>query len=285
MRIAVLQTDIAWEDAAANHRTLEPEIARAAGAGARLVVLPEMFACGFSMNVERVAESSDGPSATFLRAQARAHDVWLAGTLPERGDDGIERGDDRPANVLHLVAPDGTVHRYAKLHPFSHAGEDRSYRAGDAVITVEVDGVRITPFVCYDLRFANVFWQAAADTDAYLVVANWPRARAEHWRTLLRARAIENQAYVIAANRVGRDGNGLDYDGDSAVIDPRGRALATAAAAPAMLLADVDPAAVTRVRTELPFLADRRADVPHRAAAAEAPVAEPAVPQLASARS
>jgi predicted amidohydrolase len=149
------------------------------------------------------------------------------------------------------------VHRYRKIHPFSHADEERYVRAGTEFVTVEVDGVRVSLFVCYDLRFADEFWALAERTDAYLVVANWPAKRRLHWSTLLRARAIENQAYVVGVNRVG-SGGGLDYSGDSAVIDPLGEVLASGAGGETVLFADIDPAHVAGTRGHFRFLQDRR---------------------------
>jgi predicted amidohydrolase len=252
IRVAALQHDIVWEDPEETFHRLSPWIATAATAGARLVVLAEMFACGFSMATARVAEPPGGPSTLFLIEQARRHRLWIAGSLPER-----TAGAERPANTLVLAGPKGELHRYRKIHPFSHAGEDRHYQAGGEFLTVPIEGLRCTFFVCYDLRFADEFWATAAHTDAYLVVANWPEARRRHWQTLLAARAIENQAYVVGVNRVG-EGNGLHYVGDSAIFDPSGRPLATAAHQETLLLADIDPAEVLRVRRELPFLQDRR---------------------------
>lgn len=252
MRVAALQTDIAWEDPAANFRRLEPKIAAARAAGAELAVLPEMFACGFTMRAERVAEAPDGPTVSFLREGAARHGLWLAGSLPERSP-----GAERPANVLVVAGPAGEMHRYAKLHPFTYAGEHEAYRAGTERVVIELGGLRCGLFVCYDLRFADEFWALAPRVDAYLVVANWPEARRHHWRSLLAARAIENQAYVVGVNRVG-EGGALRYAGDSAILDPMGEVLASAAGQETMLLADLDAATVAGVRTALPFLNDRR---------------------------
>src|SRR5207237_570429 len=127
------------------------------------------------------------------------------------------------------------------------AGEHEHYAPGEKVITVEIDGVRVTPFVCYDLRFGDSFWNAADGTDVYVVVANWPASRRLHWQSLLVARAIENQAYVVGVNRVG-NGGGLDYAGDSRIVDPMGEVLAAAAAIETVLVADIDPAVVKDVR-------------------------------------
>ncbi len=252
MRVAGVQHDIVWEDPAANFVRLSEMIGTAAGAGADLVVLTEMFSTGFSMDVDRVAEPVDGPSTGFLVEQAAAHRVWVCGSLPER-----PAGQALPFNRLVLAAPDGAVHRYAKIHPFSYAREHDHYASGSEHVTVDVDGVRTTLFVCYDLRFADEFWSCASDTDCYVVVANWPASRREHWRTLLRARAIENQAYVVGVNRVGRGGK-LDYVGDSMIVDPLGEVLAEATGDEAIVIAEVDPDVVASVRARFPFLADRR---------------------------
>ena len=271
IRVAALQTDIAWEDPPATFARIEPWIAAAAAAGAGLAVLPEMFACGFSMNARTVQEPPDGPSTRFLQERAAEHGLWLAGSVPVLAEDersgraspraGGRKG--RPFNTLVLAGPGGELHRYRKIRPFSHAGEHRHYGSGTETVTVEIPAgegfLRTTLFVCYDLRFADLFWDVAEETDAYLVVANWPVARRHHWTTLLSARAIENQAYVVGVNRVG-SGGGLDYAGDSRSVDPLGETLAAGAGGETMLVADLDPGRVRAVRKELPFLADRRPD-------------------------
>jgi predicted amidohydrolase len=251
VRVAAVQHDIVWEDPKANFERLAPMIEGAAHAGARLVVLTEMYATGFSMDADRIAEPVGGPSTQFLVDQALAHDVWVCGSVPERVD-----GAAKPCNQLALAAPDGTVHRYAKVHPFSYGREHEHYAAGERYTTVDVEGARVTPLVCYDLRFAYAFWDAAPRTDAYVVVANWPASRREHWQVLLRARAIENQAYVVGVNRVGHGGK-LDYVGDSCIVDPLGTVLATADTIETTLIADVDTEAVRTTREKFPFLADR----------------------------
>ena len=252
MKLAALQSDIAWEDPQANFERLRPWIRTASAAGARLLVLPEMYACGFSMATDRIAETADGPSITFLREQASEHGLWIAGSVPERVD-----SHDLPFNTLVLAGPDGEIHRYRKIHPFSYAGEHEHYTAGEDHVTVEVEGLRITLFVCYDLRFADEFWATALQTDVYLVVANWPETRRHHWISLLMARAIENQAYVVGVNRVGNGGS-LRYTGDSRVLDPMGAVLASGSEQETLLLAEVDPEVVRRTRETFPFLRDRR---------------------------
>jgi predicted amidohydrolase len=252
MRIAAVQHDIVWEDRDANFERLTPTIAQAVGAGAELVLLTETFSTGFSMT-PGIGEPEGGPSAQFLQGQAAEHGVWVGGTCPEIADDG-----ELPYNSFVLAGPDGTVHRYRKLHPFTHAGEHERFRAGEKPMTVSICGLRVTPFICYDLRFANVFWDAAPDTDVYLVPANWPSPRRHHWQTLLVARAIENQAYVVGCNRVGNAGDGTEHVGDSRIVSPMGELLATASGVETIVLADVDPAQVGATRERLRFLPDRR---------------------------
>jgi len=264
MRIAAVQHDIVWEDRDANFERLAPQIARAVGAGAELVLLTETFSTGFSMT-PGIGEPEDGPSARFLRAQAAEHGVWTGGSCPEIADgaDGEGGGGDAlPYNSFVLAGPDGTVHRYRKLHPFTHAGEHERFRAGEKPVTVDIGGLRVTPFVCYDLRFGDVFWRAAPDTDVYLVPANWPSPRRHHWQTLLVARAIENQAYVVGCNRVGTAGDGTPHAGDSRIVSPMGDLLATASEVETIVLADVDPAEVAATRDRFRFLVDRRPERP-----------------------
>jgi predicted amidohydrolase len=253
VRVAAVQHDIVWEDPPANYARLAPMIGEAARDGARLVVLTEMCTTGFSMHTDRIAEPFDGPSARFLREQAATYGVWVCGSIPE-----CEPGGDKPANCLVLASPSGDVFRYRKIHPFSYSGEHERFAAGERFVTVAVDDVRVSLFVCYDLRFADEFWALASDTDCYIVPANWPVQRRDHWRTLLRARAIENLAFVVGVNRVG-SGGGADYVGDSAVIGPFGEELVDGAdAGETILYADVEPGVVARTRKRYPFLPDRR---------------------------
>jgi predicted amidohydrolase len=257
LRVAAIQHDIVWNDREANFDRLAPMIADAAGAGARLVMLAETFSVGFGFDApDFTTEPEGGPSSRFLAEQAERHGVWVGGSCPEIRAD-APADDQRPSNSFVLAGPGGVQHRYRKIHPFSFAGEDRFVRPGTELVTVDVDGVRVSMFVCYDLRFADEFWSSALDTDVYLVPANWPAARREHWMTLLRARAIENQAYVVGINRVG-SGGGIDYAGDSHIVDPLGELLATASRAETIVLADISTDHVASVRDRFRFLADRR---------------------------
>ncbi len=251
IKAAAVQHDIVWEDPAANFERVSPLIAEAADQGSGLVVLSEMWSTGFSMESQRIAEAPDGPTTTFMLERAARHDVWVAGSVP------ISRpGEGLPTNTLVMASPDGTSHTYDKIHPFSMAGEHEHYSAGSGSTTVEIEGVRFTPFVCYDLRFADLFWESAADTDCYIVPANWPESRCWHWISLLRARAIENQAYVIGVNRVGVAGR-LTYSGDTRIIDPMGEETMARAGEEQIVYADIDPEMVLRTRRDFPFMVDR----------------------------
>ncbi len=256
MKVGLVQFDIAWEDAAENHRRVAKRLEEAAGLGARLAILPEMFCTGFSMDAARIAQSPGGSTEAFLKRQASALGLWVIGSI-------AEAGEPAPRNTALIVSPDGGVQRYSKIHPFTYAGEHRHYAPGDRIVTVEIDGVRVTPFICYDLRFPEPFRVAAAGTDLFVVVANWPEPRREHWRTLLRARAIENQAFVAGVNRVG-DGGKLHYAGDSALIDPLGEAIAEAGDEEAVLVGEIEVERVRRGREHFPVLADVRPEAYRR---------------------
>jgi predicted amidohydrolase len=252
VKIAAIQHDIVWEEPERTRDMVRPMIADAAERGAQLIVLSEMYATGFSMNPDRVAEDEGGPNEQFLLDQAVQHNAYLAASIAQRGPDGQYR------NNAVVAAPDGRVAaRYAKLHPFSYAGEHERYAAGTQFVTVQIAELRVSLFVCYDLRFADEFWALAAQTDLYVVPANWPQPRHEHWRALLRARAIENQAYVLGVNRVGT-AKDLPHAGGSALVDPMGERLFEGGAAPAVLVAEATTAVVKQIRADFPFLADRR---------------------------
>lgn len=256
MRIAAVQHDTVWNDRDANFARLAPMVAAAAAGGAGLVLLTEMFSTGFVVDGSMHVEPEGGPSSQFLAAQAAEHGVWVCGSCPEIPADS-DAADKRPANSFVLAGPDGTVHRYHKIHPFTFGGEAEHFRAGNKLVQLNIDGVRVSPLVCYDLRFADEFWQLALTTDVYLVPANWPEGRRNHWMALLQARAIENQAYFVGCNRVG-EGGGLKYVGDSRIVDPLGELLATGSQHETILFADIEPATVAATRDRFRFLQDRR---------------------------
>lgn len=255
MRIAAVQHDIVWEDRDATLDHLEPLVARAAAAAPDLLLLTEMFATGFSMRTHRTAEHLDGPILTWLGEQARAHDTVIAGSLallPEEAGAAA-----LPTNTLVVVGPEGLLARYDKLHPFSYAGEHERFSPGQRPVSIELAGTRVGLSVCYDLRFADLYWDRDPAVDVEVVVANWPAARRRHWCALLDARAIENQCFVVGLNRVGT-GGGLEYAGDSRIIDPLGEVLVAVSGQEQILDVEVDAATVAGVRERFPFRDDRR---------------------------
>ena len=251
LRVAGIQHDIVWEKPDENFAALTPMIEAAVDEGAGMVVVSEMWSTGFSMNSLEIAERPDGPTATFMKETAARTGAWLVGSFPE-----LTEGYEKPTNRLLMAGPDGEDHRYSKIHPFTYAKEDEHYAAGRDRLTVEVEGVRVTPLICYDLRFPEL-WRAGvlAGAELFTIGASWPNARQHHWRALAIARAIENQAYVVAVNRVGRDPH-LAYDGGSIIVSPLGDVLAEADDAPAVLQVDLDLAALRAWRTKFPALRD-----------------------------
>ncbi|MBJ6980723.1 amidohydrolase [Luteimonas sp. MC1572] len=222
LRISLVQGDTLWHDPAGNRDYYGELIAPLRGT-TDLVLLPETFTSGFSNDAIDQAEGMDGPTVAWMRQHAKAIGAVVTGSVQLREGDQV-------FNRLLWVDPRGDVLHYDKRHLFRYAGEHKRYAAGHARLVVELKGWRINPLVCYDLRFP-VFARNRQDVDGrpdfdlQFYIANWPAARAHAWKTLLRARAIENLCYVAGLNRVGRDGNGLAYDGDSAVIDFMGTAL------------------------------------------------------------
>lgn len=215
MRITLIQTGLYWEDKAANLRQFTSLIDGIAGP-TDLVVLPEMFTTGFSMQATQLAEDVSGPVIAWMQEMAAKKDTAICGSL-------MMRDGEQHVNRFVWMNPDGTMHTYDKRHLFRMAEEHRYYTGGTSRIIIPYKGWKIFPVVCYDLRFPVWLRRTKQfDYDMLVVVANWPERRSMHWETLLQARAIENQCYVAAVNRVGDDGNGFHYSGSSGVISPKG---------------------------------------------------------------
>ncbi len=245
MRVVILQQDIAWADPAENMRRAEAAIDRRPGAD--LYVLPEMFATGFATHPEGVAEKADSETLRWMVRKAAACRAAVAGSLA------VEDGG-RYYNRLCFVHPDGRVETYDKRHLFTYSGEDRHYTRGTRRVVVNFRGVRILLQVCYDLRFP-VWSRNRGDYDVVLYVASWPVGRIEAWSALLRARAIENQCYVVGVNRVGRDPM-ADYSGASVIIDPYGRTVAACEDCVSTAEAELDMERLTAFRKKFPVLED-----------------------------
>jgi len=259
MRLACCQLDIAWEDKAANYRRVESLLAAAQLAPGTLVLLPEMFATGFTMNAEAAAESIAGPTAEFLADLARRNRLWVQAGVVLREED-----VPRPRNEALVFSHEGRLAaRYAKMHLFSFAGEPEHYAPGESPVLFSWSGGSVAPAICYDLRFPEFFRGAAAGgAEILTVIACWPAAREEHWLTLARARAIENQCYVGAVNRCGAEPSGTAYSGRSQIIDPRGAILADAGSEEGVIQAEIDLDELRRYRQEFPALRDAHPNPP-----------------------
>jgi predicted amidohydrolase len=243
LRVTLVQTELAWQDPAANRGRLAAHF-RGLRAHSDLVVLPEMFSTGFSMDAERLAEDMDGPTVGWMREEAAALGCAITGSL-------IVREQGRCYNRLVWARPDGTVEHYDKRHLFRIAGEQDHYAAGARRLVVDLKGWRVCPMVCYDLRFP-VWSRNRGDYDLLLYVANWPQRRAHAWSSLLRARAIENLSYVVGVNRIGRDGNGASYAGDSVVLDFLGQALSSGGSGDRVETAVLDLESLQSYRASFP---------------------------------
>ncbi|MEI9895449.1 MAG: carbon-nitrogen family hydrolase [Chthoniobacter sp.] len=246
-----VQLDIVWEDKAANFRKVEALLAAASPAARSLVVLPEMFATGFSMNLAVTRQGEKREDEAFLAGLARKHGVFVTGGVVSRGTAEMGR------NEAVVFSPEGNLlARYAKIHPFSLGGEAQGHEAGTEVVTFPWGGFLAAPLVCYDLRFPEIFRAAARQgANLFVVMALWPVRRQQHWLTLLQARAIENQAYVVGVNRVGREPE-LLYAGRSVVVDPQGVIIADAAEREQILSATLDPEVMSAWRRDFPALRD-----------------------------
>ena len=252
LRIALGEYDTGWHDPARSVARATALIEKAAAAGAHLVALPEMCTTGFTMDAAQYAEPVDGPSASALAAAARRAGVYVIAGIATRES---SRGADTFYNSAIAFSPNGSrLAEYRKQRLFAYATENDTYTAGTAPVTVDIDGIRVTPLICFDLRFPELFSAAAPTSDCIIVIASWPSRRQSHWETLLRARAIETQAYVAGVNRTGRGGD-LDYAGGSAAFDPWGEPLALSGESK---IVTVDPQVVASTRRTFPLVRDAR---------------------------
>lgn len=251
LRVSLVQGDTAWHDPAGNWARYG-ELARPLAGATDLIVLPETFTSGFSNEALARAEGMDGPSLAWMRQLARDCRAVVTGSLQCRVGEAV-------FNRLIWAEPDGGLAHYDKRHLFRMAQEHQRYAAGREPLSVSLHGWRVRPLVCYDLRFPvfvrNRFGVEAADRfdyDLLLFVANWPAARRYAWRTLLRARAIENLSFCVGVNRVGSDGNGIPYAGDSAALDMLGQPLVECGAQPQVVTVTLSAAALVAHRERFP---------------------------------
>jgi len=249
MRLTIVQTSLVWERPGLNLQMFADKLAALRGL-TDVIVLPEMFNTGFSMNAAALAEPMDGPSMQWLRVTASDLNAAITGSFIC-----VEEG--QYFNRLVWMFPDGRFDVYDKKHLFGFSGEDEHFSPGQKRLMIEWRGVRICPLICYDLRFP--VWSRNTPSDPFdllIYVANWPLRRSHHWRALLLARAIENQAFVAGVNIVGKDGNGLEYTGDSAIIDFAGQTLCQISGQEGVFTAELSLPELQSYRQQLPFLKD-----------------------------
>ena len=253
LTFTLIQTDLVWEDIDANLALLEEKI-NAISTKTEIIVLPEMFSTGFSMNPEKVAETMEGKALQWMKRIATSKRVILTGSL-------AIKENERYYNRLIWMLPNGQFSYYDKRHLFAFAGEDNHYTSGNKRLIAQVKGWKINLQVCYDLRFPVWARQQSTDEqeaeyDILLYVANWPERRSLAWKTLLTARAIENQCYAIGVNRVGNDGNNIYHSGDSMVINPLGETIYTKANETDTYTFTLEKESLLSIRKQLPFLKD-----------------------------
>lgn len=247
LSVTLVQTDLAWHDPGQNRRHFQRVIADLREP-TDLIVLPEMFTTGFTMEAHTWAESMDGETLGWMAEMARQAGAAVCGSL-------IIGQGGRYWNRLVWMPADGNPSHYDKRHLFAMAGEHHHFEAGDERLIVDLQGWRVCPLVCYDLRFP-VWSRNRDDYDLLIYVANWPSRRREHWRLLLKARAIENQCYVVGVNRIGRDARGNHYAGDSAVIEYSGAEIISRGGESMIATIKLDRDALSAYREQLPFLRD-----------------------------
>lgn len=252
-KVYAVQLDIVWEDKAANHQKVRQLLEQTPPTPGSLVVLPEMFATGFSMRAKAISDMTTPVTQEFLAETAKAFGIYLAGGVVTDGISGLGRNE---CVIYNPLGQEGA--RYCKLHPFTLGGESENYEAGEQVCLFDWEGFKVAPFICYDLRFPESFRAAIKQkANLILVMANWPKTRIAHWDILLQARAIENQAYVVGVNRCGQDPT-LLYSGSSRIIGPNGDILCVAEAAECMIQTELSLSGLEKYRRDLPFLADMR---------------------------
>ncbi|MBE3142420.1 MAG: carbon-nitrogen family hydrolase [Planctomycetes bacterium] len=257
MKIACIQFAILWEAPEANFERVKVLIKEAKQNGAELICLPELFSTGVTRNSDKFAEQEDGKTGKFLSEQAKKNDTYLLGSFIEKS----KEKKSLPKNAVIVFNPKGKlVCKYQKNHVFTYGNEDKAYSNGKGISCFKMNAFVFYPFICYDLRFPELFRIAierANEANVFIIPANWPNPRKDHWVTLLRARAIENQAYVIGINRCGNSPE-LSFFGSSMIVSPKGEIIAQSGEAEETILADLRPEEVNEWRTTFSVLKDKR---------------------------
>ncbi len=248
LKLSLLQSELVWENPAQNLKLFEKKMDDCEDSG--LILLPEMFTSGFTMNPEKVSQFMDGPAIKFLKTSASQKKSWVGGSL-------VISEEKKYFNRFVLAGPLGELYCYDKRHLFRMADEQRFYEAGEKKVIVDLWGWKVLLQICYDLRFP-VFSRNTENEkyDLVVYIANWPERRSAHWRALLPARAIENQSYVAGLNRVGVDGKEISYSGDSAVFNPLGEAISNSISGEGIIKASLDYEKLMEYRDKFPVWKD-----------------------------
>lgn len=254
MKIALVSLDQQWENKVANKQKVAATLALIAShcTGIDLVVYPEMTLTGFTMESQKVKEDElSSETIIFFKEQARKYKVSIAfGVVLSKGE--------KATNNLVVVSKQGVLATYAKIHPFSYANEDAHYQAGNNLKKVNIGGATIGLTICYDLRFPELYQGYSKDCQVLLNIANWPERRVTHWKALIKARAIENQVFMVGVNRIGKDGNGLQYVASSEIVSPYGEELKGVSLSEEVAVYEIDLGEVAQYRKEFPVKSDRK---------------------------
>lgn len=254
MKVALVSLNQSWENKAENKQKVGETLALIAEhcTNTDLVVYPEMTLTGFTMESQKVKEDElSSETITFFKEQAQKYKVSIAfGVVLSKGE--------KATNNLVVVSEQGVLATYAKIHPFSYAGEDNYYQAGDELKKLTIGGATIGLTICYDLRFPELYQAYSKDCSVILNIANWPERRVSHWRALNKARAIENQVFMIAVNRIGTDGKGLQYVFSSHIVSPYGEELKGTSLSEEVVVYDLNLEEVAQYRAEFPVKNDRK---------------------------
>ncbi|EQA53814.1 carbon-nitrogen family hydrolase [Leptospira kmetyi] len=259
LNVALVQCDLSWENQDANYehvrKLIRSSLEKNKNEKADLILLPETFATGFTMRSERIAEPDEGPTETFLREISKETQAVVCAGWIRKNPDG------KPFNTVSVVNPNGEIIlRYSKIHPFTFGGEDRHYSSGSEIISYDLNGFRITPFICYDIRFPEIFRRLAGETDIFTIHANWPIPRIHHWELILKTRAIENQAYVFGVNRIGIAGynKSVHHNGHSLAVEPNGEFTDAGEEVETILFHKAFQKSISDYRENFPVLPDRK---------------------------
>lgn len=256
MKIALAQTNIIWEDKEANKLTASKMIADAAAQGCDIIIFPEVALTGFTMNIDIMSEPAENSSTvSFFSGKAAENHIFITFGVALTHADGKVRNHALTVDSSGLVVSD-----YAKIHPFSHGVEAKYFVGGDSVQWFDINGITVSPFVCYDLRFPEIFQAASIKSRLLIEIACWPDVRTRHFDLLLKARALENQAFIAAVNRVG-DEMKFGYVGHSQIVSPLGVVLTEITEEESLIIADIDISEADKYRSEFQFKKDRRPEI------------------------